>query len=64
MQKIFNVGDIVFELRHSGVESCLSLFLRPKSCSLGFVLDLSVIVSIENNPRRGITHKVWVSFYS
>lgn len=64
MQKIFNVGNIVFKLRHSGVESCLSLFFRPKSRSLGFVLDLGVIVSIENNPCRGITHKVGVSFYS
>lgn len=27
MQKIFNVGDIVFKLRDSGVEGCLSLFL-------------------------------------
>lgn len=64
MQKIFNVGDIVFKLRHSGVEGCLSLFLGSKSRSFSFVLDLGVIVSIENNPRRGITHKVWVSFYS
>ena len=64
MQKIFNVGDIVFKLRHSGVERCLSLFLGSESRSLGFVFDLGVIVSIENDPRRGITHKVGVSFYS
>lgn len=64
MQKIFNVGDIVFKLRDSGVEGCLSMLLRPKSRSLGFVLDLGVIVSIENDPCRGITHKVGVSFYS
>lgn len=64
MQKIFNVCKIVFKLRHSGVECCLPLFLRPKSCSLGFVFDLGVIVSIENDPCRGITHKVGVSFYS
>lgn len=64
MQKIFNVGNIAFKLRHSGVESRLSLFLRPKSRSLSFILDLGVIVSIENDPRRGITHKVGVSFYS
>lgn len=64
MQKIFNVCNIVFKLRHSGVESCLSVFLSSKSCSFGFVLDLGVIVSIENDPGRGITHKVGVSFYS
>lgn len=64
MQKIFNVSDIVFKLRDSGVERCLSLFLGSKSRSLGFVLDLGVIVSIENDPCRGITHKVGVSFYS
>lgn len=64
MQKIFNVSNITFELRHSGVEGCLSLLLRSKFRSLGFVLDLGVIVSIENDPGRGITHKVGVSFYS
>ena len=64
MQKIFNVSDIVFKLRHSGVEGCLSLLLGSESRSLGFVFDLGVIVSIENDPRRGITHKVGVSFYS
>lgn len=64
MQKIFNVCNIAFKLRHSGVETRLSLFLRPKSRSLGFVLNLGVIISIENDPRRSITHKVGVSFYS
>ena len=64
MQKIFNVSDIVFKLRDSGVEGCLSLLLGSESRSLGFVLDLGVIVSIENDPCRGITHKVGVSFYS